>query len=113
MVKPEDTLEMEGDLSTSKSALSNNLVPTNKNSRKVYGAIISNRHTAAQTITLTMEEDTTVKRTIPPIMVDTNVTIDISRPLDSPIFTMPPGQNIKGVASAGPASVILQAYDVE
>jgi hypothetical protein len=112
LVKPEDTFEMEGDIGTTKAALTNNTVPDNKFARKVYGMLINNRAGAANTLTLTIERDTTVERTIPPITLGAYDSIDLNRPLDSPIFTMKPGQNIKAVASSVSISVILQAYDL-
>jgi len=112
LVKPEDTFEMEGDIGTTKAALSNNTVPDNKFARKVYGMLINNRAGTTNTLTLTIEEGTTVVRTLPPITLGAYDTIDVNRPLDSPIFTMNPGQNIKAVAASASISVILQAYDL-
>jgi len=112
LVKAEDTFEMEGDIGTTKAALTNNTVPSTKFARKVYGMIINNRAGTTNTLTLTIEEDTTVVRTIPPITLGAYDTLDINRPLDSPIFTMNPGQNIKAVAASASISVILQAYDL-
>jgi len=103
---------MEADVGTTKVALSNNTVPKDKYERKVYGMIINNRAGAANTLTLTIEEDTTVVRTLPPITLGAYATLDVNRPLDTPIFTMKPDQNIKAVAAAASMSVILQAYDL-
>lgn len=109
---PENTFEMEGDVGTTKAALSNSEVPSNKFARKVYGMLINNRAAAENTLTLTIETDTTVDRTVPPITFGAYDTLDVNRPLDSPIFTMKPGQNIKAVAGSDSISVILQAYDI-
>ncbi|GEM_PF-4127827 len=112
MVKPEDTFEMEAEVGTDKIPLTNNTVPPNKFARKVYGMLIHNNAATANTLTLTIERDATVERTLPPITLDAYASLDVYRSMDAPLFTMNPGQNIKAVASSKTISVMLQAYDL-
>ncbi len=92
MAKPEDTFEMEAEVGTVKVPLTNNTVPPNKFARKVYGMLIRNNAEAANTLTLTIERDATAERTLPPITLDAYAIIDVYRSVDSPLFTMKPGQ---------------------
>lgn len=112
MPKPEDTFEMEAEVGTGKVPLTNNTVPPNKFARKVYGMLIHNNAATANTLTLTIERDATVERTLPPITLDAYASLDVYRSMDSPLFTMKPGQNIKAVASSEKISIMLQAYDL-
>ena len=113
--KPVATLEMEGEVGTTKVALSNNLVPTHRLARKVFGMFLCNLDTTTgATLTLTIEKDAVIERTLPRIYLPAGWRVDILRPMDPPIFSMGPGQNIKAqvTTGAGPVSVILNCYDV-
>lgn len=115
MVKPEDTFEMEISATTKKESLTNNLVPKEKHARKIYGIFLNNRDPEERAgITFTIESGDEVERTLPEIIIPPNGTIDISRPVNSPIITIKGGQNIKAQVTTGrgPVSVILSAYDV-
>ena len=114
MPKPEDTFEMEISATTTKAALTNNTVPDNKFARKVYGMVLNNEAAAVAGITFTLEEDTTVQRTLPEIILAANGTVDLVRPLESPIITIRAGWNIKAqvTTGTGPINCIFQAYDL-
>lgn len=105
---------MEVMADTTKRPLSNNLVPTTKFARKVFGMMLSNKATTAAGLTLTIERDTEVVRTVPEITIGALATIDISRNLESPILTIPAGLNVKAqvTTGTGPVCVILQCYDI-
>ncbi len=109
-IDPSDCFDMEADVGTVKVMLSNGLVPITKFERKVYGVFINNRAGTANTLTLTIEKDTTVERTIL-ITLEAYGTIDVNRPLDSPILSIRSGRNIKAVASSPSITVVLNAYD--
>lgn len=109
------TFEIEGSVTIAKVALTNNLVPIDKNTRKIYGALLSNKSLTPAGVTFTMEVDTTVQRTIPEITLAGHETLSIARSVDAPMLTIDPGQNVKAqvTTGTGPVSVILQAYDLD
>lgn len=111
-VKPEDTFEMEGTVTTSKAGLTNNTVPSGKFARKVYSYLLSNKGSAVAGITFTIEKDTTVVRTIPEITLGAYDSIDEQNELG--LITIPAGHNIKAqvTTGSGPISVIMRAYDL-
>ena len=114
ITKPVATLEMEGEVEPTKAALSNNLVPTHRLARKVFGMFLCNLGPDAATLKLTIEKGADIVRTLPRIYLPAGRIYDVLRPLDPPIFSMGPGQDIKAqvLPGTGPVSVILNCYDV-
>jgi len=109
--RPEDTYEMEIWVSDAEQTL--DTVPENKFARKIFG-ILAVSHTGNATSWFAIRKyngDTLEKEW--KFVLGAYDTLDISRPLESPILTIEAGREIRTIGGA-PTSVflVLNYYDL-
>ena len=117
-VKPEDTIHIIASVGTAETDLvpyggTSSQVPTTKYARIIYGAVLNNEASSANTLTIRIyaSDGTTLEKEIK-FALGAYDTVDINRDLNSPILVVPGGKYIKAVATAASVNVILNAYDV-